>query len=668
MTSSSPASAPTAAIYTRVSDPSQERGTSPETQQAGALEYCAQRGYTVTPEDTYIEPAHSGADLWERPALQRLLANLHAGKYQHVVVLALDRLSRDTNHQGYLFSECERVGAHLESVTEDLSDDSLQGRILRAVAGVVAEVERQKIAERTMRGTRAKAAQGHLPRGNVPLYGYAWVNEPLRGYVPDDDSTHRCPAAIVRRIYREYGAGVPIYTIAERLTQEGDLTPFDLLASRGQVTQRQQEWAAGVRTGRPVTHAWRRDLITRLLKEPKYAGEALAFRSHDVKRRVQHPDTGEWQKRRRHTLRTPDDPAVVPLPAATVPALVDAETAAAVRSRLARAKDERSRTARHPASRTQGLLARGLVRCGHCGGWMGPQPDRRGGTGGFYGCTRYGHHHPSCAGRGHSINIAKLDAQVWRAARWLLGHPEVLRERAARELAAGAEVQVAQAAARLEVDDRIKRLGQRRAALMRLAELADPADTTTIRETAEKLAALGKEEQQAHAEAERLTRAESQVQDTLTRWDQWERWAKREAVRLATQDHPDPATQRQLLRDLDLCVTVWRTDHRPRLEVVFFHSQMEALAGQPGRLAVARLEAAALRAQAAGLAVPDECPPAWAEADAAHSGDLNLQALSLAAGGATDALVTAPAQVPGGLAPYRALRVSPDPPSLATIG
>lgn len=55
--------------------------------------------------------------------------------------------------------EAERAGAKLVSVTEE-PDSTPGGQMKQSVRGYVAEVERQKIKERTSRGKRARLLAG----------------------------------------------------------------------------------------------------------------------------------------------------------------------------------------------------------------------------------------------------------------------------------------------------------------------------------------------------------------------------------------------------------------------------------------------------------------------------------------------------------------------------
>jgi site-specific DNA recombinase len=66
--------------------------------------------------------------------------------------------------------------------------------------GVLAEYERAKLLERTMRGLRGRAKEGFVPSGNVPL-GYEYVRLETKGahYVINQEE-----AALVQRIFQMY--------------------------------------------------------------------------------------------------------------------------------------------------------------------------------------------------------------------------------------------------------------------------------------------------------------------------------------------------------------------------------------------------------------------------------------------------------------------------------
>ena len=180
-------------IYVRVSTDAQEKdGTSLETQQQAC--YAEAAGWRVV---ECVPDTVSGYDL-DRRGLERVRQLLREGAVDVVLAYALDRLSRNQNHIGILLDEVQRVGARLEFVTERF-EDTTTGRFILAARAFTAEIEREKIAERTMRGKVERARSGRLPQGTGRgLYGYCY-NQKLSVREPDE-----VQAAVVKRIFRRY--------------------------------------------------------------------------------------------------------------------------------------------------------------------------------------------------------------------------------------------------------------------------------------------------------------------------------------------------------------------------------------------------------------------------------------------------------------------------------
>ena len=83
-----------------------------------------------------------------------------------------------------------------------------------------AEVEREKIAERTMRGKVRHAREGRLVQGTgIGIYGYICIPQSRGG-----DGKRRIDpkeASIVRRMFTEFINGESFHAIAQRLNAEG---------------------------------------------------------------------------------------------------------------------------------------------------------------------------------------------------------------------------------------------------------------------------------------------------------------------------------------------------------------------------------------------------------------------------------------------------------------
>ncbi len=103
----------------------------------------------------------------DRKELARMLKGLQPGDV--VVVTKLDRLARSIFD---LFSIVKRIndaGARFRSIAQEWADTgSAQGRMMLAVMGGMAEVEREMILTRTVEGKARKKARGELREGALP--------------------------------------------------------------------------------------------------------------------------------------------------------------------------------------------------------------------------------------------------------------------------------------------------------------------------------------------------------------------------------------------------------------------------------------------------------------------------------------------------------------------
>ena len=101
----------------------------------------------------------TGADLDERPKLTELREMVSQGLLDVVVATNFDRLSRDQIHQAVILHELNRHKVGVE-LTEESFENDANGRLVRNLAGYFAEVEREKLRDRTMRGKRQRVKQG----------------------------------------------------------------------------------------------------------------------------------------------------------------------------------------------------------------------------------------------------------------------------------------------------------------------------------------------------------------------------------------------------------------------------------------------------------------------------------------------------------------------------
>jgi site-specific DNA recombinase len=426
-----------AAIYTRVSTQGQaDGGTSLQTQEDACRAYCAEHGFTIV--GTFVE-TKSGAKLWERPQLTTLRETLIARKAVDVVVAyAIDRLSRDQAHLGALVTEGDKYGVHYEFVTEDF-DRTPVGKMIASAKSFAAEIEREKIAERTMRGIRRKAENGCVVGAGKPPFGYRFTHQ-------------------------QRGDGNVVVGLAEDPTS----SPIVRGMFRDAVTRSTLEIAANLNaTGVPSPRngVWRESAVNHLLRNSVY--------------------TGSWH----YTDLT------VPVPALVTHAQADAALDA-----LVARNNGAIRRGRSPRT-DDAFLLRGKLVCGDCGGPLvtnynncvrqyrcgahAPSRARRNGR-------------PVCALP--DLNSDALEAECWRALSDTLLNPDVL---AAGLAAAQTERSDADARRQADLAVFDAELAQRRKRLSsQLDELIDagPEAKAALREKiAENERAIGKLDRERNA-------------------------------------------------------------------------------------------------------------------------------------------------------------------------
>ena len=115
----------------------------------------------------------------DRPALQRLLSDIGAGKVDVVVVYKIDRLTRSLFDFAKIVETFDAKGVSFVSVTQQFNTTTSMGRLTLNVLLSFAQFEREIIAERVRDKIAASKQKGMWMGGAVPL-GYDAVNRKLR--------------------------------------------------------------------------------------------------------------------------------------------------------------------------------------------------------------------------------------------------------------------------------------------------------------------------------------------------------------------------------------------------------------------------------------------------------------------------------------------------------
>lgn len=315
-----------AAIYARYSTELQN-ARSVDDQIALCADFAGRNGYAIS--GSYDDRARTGTTTIGRDGLQRLLLDGRAGRFDTVIVEALDRLSRDTEdlagiHKRLTFGGIEIVTVH------DGRADALQV----GIRGLMSTLFIADLRHKTRRGLAAVVADGRHAGGRA--YGYRAVpgRPGVLAVVPAE-------AAVVCRIFADYVAGRSPRDIAAALNSEAVQPP------------RGARWVASTINGNLARgHG--------IIQNAIYAGDIIWNKT----RSVRDPDTGrrifranpETEWRRAH------DAALIIIPSD--------------QWRQAQAEKARRGHTQPVVFRRRKRLLSGLLRCGCCGGGMSLKDTR----------------------------------------------------------------------------------------------------------------------------------------------------------------------------------------------------------------------------------------------------------------------------------------------------
>ena len=126
----------------------------------------------------YDDGGFSGGTM-DRPALQRLLGDIGAGKVDVVVVYKIDRLTRSLFDFAKIVEAFDAKGVSFVSVTQQFNTTTSMGRLTLNVLLSFAQFEREVTSERIRDKIAASKQKGMWMGGAVPL-GYDAVNRKLR--------------------------------------------------------------------------------------------------------------------------------------------------------------------------------------------------------------------------------------------------------------------------------------------------------------------------------------------------------------------------------------------------------------------------------------------------------------------------------------------------------
>jgi site-specific DNA recombinase len=198
-------------IYTRVSTEDQVReGYSLEVQREYLLNYAKQQGCEVF--EVYSDEGIS-AGTTDRPALQKLLKDAKAKKFELVIVYKIDRFSRRLKDLIGLVDQLASYGVGFKSATEPFDTTTSAGKLMFQQLGSFAEFERNRLAERIFPGMVKSVLAGNWHGARYSPFGYAYNKQTKSLEINPSE------AKVVQLIYRLYITGKSINEIADYLNR-----------------------------------------------------------------------------------------------------------------------------------------------------------------------------------------------------------------------------------------------------------------------------------------------------------------------------------------------------------------------------------------------------------------------------------------------------------------
>jgi DNA invertase Pin-like site-specific DNA recombinase len=314
-------------------------------------------------DDRYDDGGYSGGTL-ERPALQRLIRDIEAGRVDTVVCYKIDRLSRSLTDFARLVEVFERNSVTFVSVTQSFCTTTSMGRLTLNILLSFAQFERELAGERIRDKFAASRRKGIFMGGHPPL-GYDVRDRKL--------VVNPAEAELVRLIFRRFlDLGSALLLIRELNAQ----------------SHRTKSWTTQTGTFREG-RSFDKGTLYKILRNRTYLGEAVHKGRNYPGEHEPIVDRAIWER---------------------------------VHEVLASNAKRRGNEAR---ARTPAPL-RGLMRCTHCNSAMTPTHTRRRGRLYRYyvclGASRRGH--DTCPVR--SIAASEVESLVLGQVRRLLASPELV--------------------------------------------------------------------------------------------------------------------------------------------------------------------------------------------------------------------------------------------------
>jgi DNA invertase Pin-like site-specific DNA recombinase len=238
-------------VYTRKSSEEglEQAFNSLDAQREAGIAYITSQkheGWVLAPTH-YDDGGYSGGST-ERPALQKLLVDIEAGKVDIIVVYKVDRLSRSLGDFAQMMTLFDKHNVSFVSVTQQFNTTTSMGRLTLNILLSFAQFEREVTGERIRDKFAASKKKGMWMGGSPPL-----------GYVINDRQLIIEPqeAELVKKIFNLY------------LTCQSPLAVMQTLQQDGHTNKHWQTAAGHWRGGNKMTVSH----VNKILRNVVYVGK-----------------------------------------------------------------------------------------------------------------------------------------------------------------------------------------------------------------------------------------------------------------------------------------------------------------------------------------------------------------------------------------------------------
>lgn len=246
------------ALYCRISldDGGDNESMSISNQKIMLRDFAEKNG--MFQHEYYVDDGYTGRN-FNRPAFQRMIADIEAGKIGCVITKDLSRLGRNYIEAGsYIEIFFPRHNVRYIAITDGVDSLTRREMDITPFKNILNDMYSRDISKKALSGITIRSRQGKFCGGTPPL---GLMRDPEdKGHLIIDPKT----APIIRKIYDYALDGLGCMRISKKLMEEK--IPVTHVKSN---TERQENY-----------YYWAGSRISYILRNPFYKGAHLVFRTH----------------------------------------------------------------------------------------------------------------------------------------------------------------------------------------------------------------------------------------------------------------------------------------------------------------------------------------------------------------------------------------------------